>query len=415
MVSETISTQLKDKYKFSSFFAKGHYETQVETLEVRSKGEGITIGIPKESTINESRVALVPNSVRSIVGYGHSVIIESKAGEASQFSDSHFASAGAEISNDPKRVYQSEIIVKSSPPTIDEIELMSPGQILITPLQLPTIDVAYLEKIRQQKIIAIAMEHLRYDDGSFPVIRVMSEIAGRMAILTASELLSIGKGGRGVLLGGVSGVPPAKVVILGAGVVGEHATRTALGLGASVRIFDNDIYKIIRLQSKIGQQLHTSSINPEYIAYQLTSADVVVGAMHSKTGRSPILVTEEMVSNMKRGSVIIDISIDQGGCFETSSVTNHTQPTFVKHGVIHYCVPNIASKVARTSSMAISNILTPLILKIGNNQSTKEILYHSDGIRHGVYSYAGHITNMYLAKRFGFKYTALELLLTSEH
>jgi len=404
---------LKDKYQFSSFFAKGHYETQVETLEVRSKEEGITIGIPKENSVNESRVSLVPNSIRSIVGYGHTVLVESNAGEASQFSDSHFASAGAQITTDVKRVYQSQIVLKSSPPLLEELELMNEGQILITPLQLPVITKAYLEKIRSKKIIAIAMEHLRYDDGSFPVIRIMSEIAGRMAILTASELLSINKGGRGVLLGGVSGVPPAKVVILGAGVVGEHATRTALGLGASVRIFDNDIYKIIRLQNRVGQQLHTSSINPEYIAYQLTSADVVVGAMHSKTGRSPILVTEEMVSNMKVGSVIIDVCIDQGGCFETSRSTTHEKPTFVKHGITHYCVPNIASKVARTSSMAISNILTPLILKIGNSPSFKDILYHSDGIRHGVYCYAGHLTNAYLSKRFDIKYTALELLLTS--
>ena len=406
---------VKDKYKFSSFFAKGHYETQVETLEVLTKGEGITIGIPKETTHHESRVALVPNSVRSIVGYGHTVIVESKAGEASQFTDDHYASAGAEISITPKKVYQSRIVIKASPPTIEELNLMTDGQILITPLQLPIITSEYLNLIRQKRIVAIAMEHLRYDDGSFPVIKVMSEIAGRIAILTAAELLTINRGGRGVLLGGVSGVPPAKVVILGAGVVGEHSTRTALGLGASVRIFDNDIYKIIRLQNRIGQQLHTSSINPEYIAYQLTSADVVIGAMHSKSGRSPILVTEEMVNNMKKGSVIIDVSIDQGGCFETSEVTSHASPTFTKYGVTHYCVPNIASKVARTSSMAISNILTPLILKIGNKKTIKNTLYNSDGIRHGVYSYAGYITNEYLAKRFDFKYTALELLLTSEH
>ena len=217
------------------------------------------------------------------------------------------------------------------------------------------------------------------------------------------------------MLGGVSGVPPAKVVILGAGVVGEHATRTALSLCASVRIFDNDIYKIIRLQNKIGRQLHTSSLNPEYIAYQLTSADVVVGAIHSKTGRCPIIVTEEMVSNMKKGSVVIDVSIDQGGCFETSELTSHDKPTFVKYGVTHYCVPNIASKVGRTSSQAISNILTPLLLRLGGGQKIQDILYNYEGIRNGVYTYQGHITNEYLAKRFELKFTALELLLTSSH
>ncbi len=404
-----------DKYKFSTFFAKGHYETQVETLEVRTRGEGVTIGIPKENHYNEYRVALVPNSIRSLIGYGHKVIVESKAGENAQFEDEHFVSAGAEISSDRKRVFQSSIVIKSAPATVEELDLMSEGQILISPLQIPLISKEYVEKLRQKRITAIAMEHLRLEDGSFPVIRIMSEIAGRMAIITAANLLSNTIGGRGVLLGGVSGVPPAKVVILGAGVVGEHATRTALGLGASVRIFDNDIYKIIRLQNKIGRQLHTSSINPEYIAYQLTSADVVVGAIHSKTGRCPIIVTEEMVSNMKKGSVVIDVSIDQGGCFETSEITTHKKPTFVKHGITHYCVPNIASNVARTSSMAISNILTPLILTIGNNKKISDILYHHEGIRNGVYTYHGHVTNDYLAKRFEFKFTALELLLTSDH
>ncbi len=404
-----------DKYKFSSFFTKGQYETQVERLEVRSQGDGLAIGIPKENHYSECRVSLVPNSIRSITGYGHNVIVESKAGMKSQYADDNFTSAGARISDNPKEVFSARLIIKSAPPTLEELEMMNEGQVLITPLQLPLISGEYLQKLKQKRITAIAMEHLRYEDGSFPVIRVMSEIAGRMAILTAADLLTNNAGGRGVMLGGVSGVPPAKVVILGAGVVGEHATRTALGLGASVRIFDNDIYKIIRLQNKIGHQLHTSSLNPEYIAYQLTSADAVIGAIHSKTGRTPIIVTDEMVRNMKKGSVIIDVSIDQGGCFETSEMTTHDQPTYVKYGVTHYCVPNIASKVARTSSQAISNILTPLILRIGNGQKLSEILYHYEGIRNGVYTYQGHVTNEYLAKRFDFKFTALELLLTSSH
>lgn len=404
-----------DKYKFSTFFTKGQYETQVETVEVLTKGEGVTIGIPKECHYNEYRVALVPNSIRSLVGYGHKVVVETGAGETSSFADDDFSSAGAIISRNRKEVFNASIIIKSAPPKIEELELMGEGQTLITPLQLPLISKEYLQLIKKKRITAIAMGHLKYEDGSFPVVRIMSEIAGRMAIMVASELLTNSAGGRGVMLGGVSGVPPSKVVILGAGVVGEHATRTALGLGASVRIFDNDIYKIIRLQNKIGRQLHTSSINPEYIAYQLTSADVVVGAIHSKTGRSPVLVTEQMVQNMKKGSVIIDVCIDQGGCFETSKMTTLDKPTFVKHGVIHYCVPNIASNVARTSSMAISNILTPLILRLGHNQKLSDILYHYEGIRNGVYAYQGHITNDYLAKRFEFKFAALELLLTSVH
>lgn len=404
-----------DKYKFSSFFTVGQYETQLETVDTFKGSKAIRIGIPKETMYCESRVALVPNSIRTLVGYGHTVVIETGAGANASFSDEDYAKAGAEVTMDLAQIYSTDIVIRSSPASTDDIKLMKEGLLLISPLQLPLISKAYLDLLKQRKVIAIAMEHLKYEDGSFPVIRVMSEIAGRMAILTAAELLATTSGGRGVLLGGVSGVPPSKVVILGAGVVGEHATRTALAMGASVRIFDNDIYKIIRLQNKIGHQLHTSSINPEYLAYQLTSADVVVSAMHSKSGRAPILVTEEMVSNMKKGSVIIDVSIDQGGCFETSKVTTHDRPVFVKHDVIHYCVPNIASKVARTSSMTISNILVPLLLRLGSNQMLKDVLYHYEGIRNGVYTYEGHVTNEYLAKRFDSKYTALELLLTSSH
>ncbi len=404
-----------DKYKFSSFFTQGQYETQVETLEILTSGEGAIIGIPKEDMINENRVALVPNSIRTITGYGHKVIVESGAGQLANYQDENYTSAGAEVTKDRGKVFASEIIIKSSPPSLSELDMLSAGQVLISPLPLPMISKEYLEKIKSKRVIAIAMEQLKNPDGTFPVIRMMSEMAGRIAIQTASELLSIDKGGRGVLLGGVSGVPPSKVVILGAGVVGQHATQTALGLGASVRIFDNDINKIIRLQNKVGRQLHTSSINPEYLAYQLTSADVVISAMHSKSGRAPVLVTEEMVSNMKKGAVIIDVSIDQGGCIETSRMTRHEKPTFIKHGVIHYCVPNIAAKVPRTSSSAISNVITPMILQIAAPTKLKDLLYQNDGIRNGVYSYEGHLTNEYLAKRFDLKYMALELVLTSSH
>jgi len=258
----------------------------------------------------------------------------------------------------------------------------------------------------------MAMEYLQSDDGSFPIVRIMSEIAGMVSMLTAAEYLTNTSKGRGVLLGGVSGVPPAKVVILGAGVVGEFAVKTALGLGASVRIFDNDISKLMRIQSVVGRQLHTSAINPVYLGYQLMSADVVIGAIHSKTGRTPILITEQMVSRMKEGSVIVDVSIDQGGCVETSEMTSHDKPSFVKHGVIHYCVPNIASKVSRTASVAVSNIVTPLLLKTGGTH-IEHLLYISKGIRNGCYTYKGCLTNEYLSKRFDMKYTSLDLLLTS--
>ncbi len=400
-------------YSFSTFFSKGQYETQVEMLEVGGKSKNLSIGIPKENLKDEHRVMLVPSSITTLTGYGHRILVETGAGDDCNFTDHNFSEVGAEIASDKKQVYECDIIVKASPPTLEELDLYHENQILISPLHIPKVSSEFLLKLKQKRIIAIALEYLQSEDGSFPVVRIMGEIAGRSAMLTAGELLANTNNGRGVLLGGVTGVPPAKVVILGAGIVGESATRIARGLGASVRVFDNDISKLMRLQSNIGSQLHTSSLNPVYLSYQLTSADILIGAIHSKVGRTPIIVTEEMVSKMKSGSVIIDVSIDQGGCIETSRITSHSKPTFTKHDVIHYCVPNIPSKVARTASIAVSNILTPLILQVANSHNTDHLLINHFGIRNGVYTYKGCLTNEYLANRFEINYTALDLLLSS--
>ena len=399
---------------FSKFFTESQFETQEERLAVGERSKNVTIGVPKEDHEKENRVSIVPNSIRTLVGFGHRVVVESGAGDHSNFSDHDFSEAGAQISHSANEVFKSDIVVKIAPATLHEIDMMHQDKIIISPLQLPSLSQEYFLKLKEKRITALAMEYLQSEDGSFPIVRIMSEMAGVVALQTAAEYLNNTKGGRGVMLGGVSGVPPAKVVILGAGVVGEFATKAAVSLGASVRIFDNDITKLMRLQSAVGRQLHTSAINPVYLGYQLMSADVVIGAMHSKHGRTPILVTEEMVSKMKEGSVIIDVSIDQGGCIETSEVTSHKKPTFTKHGVIHYCVPNIASKVSRTASVAVSNIITPLLIKAGNNINIEELLYNRVGIRNGCYAYKGCITNEYLGRRFGLKYTSLDLLLTSK-
>ncbi|MFM2394640.1 MAG: hypothetical protein RLZZ546_2622 [Bacteroidota bacterium] len=401
------------KISYTDFFSKGQFETLPETLAYSDKKNKFTIGIPKENSSMENRVAIVPNSVISLVGAGFHVMIESKAGEKSSFSDHSFSEAGAEISASKEEIFKCNIVLKIAPPTLSELEMMTSDQLLISPLHIPIIDEKYLEKLIEKRTTALAMEYLQSSDGSFPIVRIMSEIAGMSVMLTAGELLKNQNGGRGILLGGVSGVPPAKVVILGAGVVGEYAVKTALGLGASVRIFDNDITKIMRLQSSVGRQLHTSSINPVYLAHQLMSADVVIGAIHSKDGRAPIIITEEMVSQMKEGSIIIDVSIDQGGCIETSRITSLEKPTFTRHGVIHYCVPNIPSQVGRTASMAVSNILTPLLIKIVSANSLDKFLMLHEGIRNGCYTYKSCLTNEYLSRKFNKKYTNLNLLLTS--
>jgi len=398
---------------FASFFSEGQYQTQPETVYVKEKNQKVTIGIPKETILQENRVALVPNSVRTLIGYGHEVIVESGAGDKSNFSDHDFSEAGATITNSTQEVFKCQVLIKAAPPTMEEIDMSVKEQMIISPLDLPVINSEYLKALQKKHITAVAMEYYKSEDGSFPIVRIMSEIAGMDSILTAAELLSTTNGGRGVLLGGVSGVPPAKVVILGAGVVGEFATKTALGLGASVRIFDNSVSKLMRIQSLVGRQLHTSTYNPVYLGYQLMSADVVIGAVHSKDGRAPILVTDDMISKMKEGSVAIDVSIDQGGCFATSKVTSHKKPTFVEHGVIHYCVPNIASKVPRTASVAISNIITSVLIKVGASSSFESLLFDNRGIRNGVYTYKGCLTNVYLANKYSLKFTDINLLLMS--
>ena len=400
-------TQWLHKFGFS-------LEALPEKVEVNPGAGRYSLGIPYEISPVENRVAIVPHSVKPLVMQGHRVIVQSGAGLRSNYTDNEFSEAGAEIASSRQEVFKSDVLLKVAPPTIDEIELLHPDQCLISPLQLPILSESYVDRLLRHRVTSVAMEYLQAADGSYPLVRTMSEIAGISSIQTAAELLCRTDKGRGVLLGGVSGVPPAKVVILGAGVVGEFAVRTALSLGATIRIFDDNIYKLMRIQQIIGRRLYTSTIIPSQLQYQLLSADVVIGAVHSPTGRSTVLVTEEMVSQMKEGSVIIDVSIDQGGIFETSEVTSLDNPTFVKHGIIHYCVPNIASKVSRTASAAISNIITPLLIKAGNMGGIESLLNSHSGFRHGVYTYKGHLTNEYLSRRFGHKYTSLDLILPSK-
>ena len=394
-------------------FTESRFQTQTEMLQLQRKPNTLFIGIPKETTLQESRVALVPSAVATLIKHGHRVVMEAGAGEKANYSDHAYSEAGADIAYSREQVYESNILLKVAPPTIDEIELLRPSQILFSPIHLPIITSEYINKLRQKRVIALAMEYIKDEVGGFPVVRIMSEMAGLSAILTAAELLTNSNGGKGVLLGGVSGVPSAKVVIIGAGVVAEFATRTAIGLGADIRIFDNNIYKLMRLQNMVGRQLNTSSLNPLQLKKEILTADVVIGAMHSSHGRTPIIVSEEIVSKMKPGSVIIDVSIDQGGCFATSEVTSHAKPTYTKHEVIHYCVPNIASRVARTASIAVSNILVPILLKAGDSGSVERMIFSDLGVRNGVYTYKGCLTNEYLGTRFKIKSTDLDLLLTS--
>ncbi|MCB0431242.1 MAG: alanine dehydrogenase [Flavobacteriales bacterium] len=387
---------------------------QEEMLEVATRNSQLNIGIPKEISADENRIALVPEAVSLLVNNGHSVIIESEAGKFANYHDRDYSEAGAQIVYDTKEVYEkSNIIMKVAPPSEVEIGYLQPKQCLISTLQLAVQPKDFLSKLIERKVTALAYESIMDEDGIFPVIRSMSEIAGNTSISIAAEYLSNVNKGQGMMMGGISGIPPTEVVILGAGTVGEFAARSALGLGASVKVFDNSIYKLRRLQNDLGIRIYTSILRPNILAQVLRKADVVVGAIRATEGRAPCVITEEMVSEMKVGSVIIDVSIDHGGCSETSKVTTHADPVYREYGVVHYCVPNIASRVSKTASQALSNIFAPILLQVGNNGGIDQILRRNKGVRNGVYLYNGILTSKYLGETFHLPYKNLDLLVAA--
>jgi len=392
---------------------RGLLQTQEETLETNNKSNSLYIGIPKEISFQECRIALTPLSVALLVNNGHKVIIESGAGVGANFTDKDYSEQGAQISFSKKDVYGADIIVKIAPPTLEEIGLMHKGQTLISALQIGTLKEANLKAILHKKINALCFENLRDEGNVLSVVRAMGEIVGSASIFIAAEYLSSAFGGKGLMLGGFTGVPPTEIVILGAGTVGEYAARTALSLGAEVKVFDSSIYRLRRLQNNLGSRVFTSVMQPIVLAKAVTTCDVVIGAIRSEHGRSPCLVMEETVAKMKPHSVVVDVSIDQGGCFETSEVTNHKDPVFRKHDVIHYCVPNIASRVPRTASYALTNIFAPILVDIGDMGGLMNMVWQRPGIREALYSYQGHLTNKDLANMYNLPFKDLELLVVS--
>ncbi len=381
--------------------------------ELEQSKKSLFLGIPKENDYQEKRVPITPNSVAALINYGFRVAIEKDAGTASHFSDEEYVRAGADVVYTKEDVYKADIIVKSGPLSPNDITLLHPGQMIFSPILLPTQTKSMVKSMMEKRITAIAFEYVKGDYGTYPFMRSMSEIAGNYAITIAARYLS-NEYGKGILLGGIAGQPPARVVILGAGTVGESAAKSALALGASVQVFDDNIYRLSRLQNDLGLKIYTSVLDPINMAKNIERADVVIGALKPKNGKTPRVVTEDMVKRMKKGSVIVDVAIDHGGCFETSQVTNHNQPIFTVHDVIHYGVPNIASNVSRTASFALSNIITPILKNAANTGGLDLLLKHDEGLRHGAYLYKGALTKEFIAKRFDLKHTSLELLLSAD-
>jgi alanine dehydrogenase len=394
----------------SSPFSKQQLLPQEETLEVlRQKGE-LFIGIPKENQYQEKRICLTPDAVNAITANGHRILMEAGAGEGANYSDIEYTNAGAEITRDTKKVFSCAILLKVEPPTLDEIELMNPQTTIISALQLKTQSKKYFEKLAQKRISAIAFEYIMDDDGKYPAVRSLSEIAGISSVLIASEIMANTNRGNGLMFGNISGVPPVEVVIIGAGTVGEFAARSAIGLGANVKIFDNSITKLRNIQARLRQTVYTSTIQPKNLLKALKRCDVAIGATRGKD-RSPVIVTKTMVESMKKGAVIIDVSIDMGGCFETSEITSHDKPTIEKYGVVHYAVPNIPSRYPKTASISISNIFTPYLLKIGEDGGIENALRFDKGLRNGLYFYRGILTNKSVGEWFDLSYNDINFLI----
>ncbi len=396
-----------------SISASFQFETMEETLDIKPQGEKLFIGIPREIAFQENRIALTPDAVGVLVANGNHVQVEHKAGEGSNYSDQDYAEAGAKIVYDKAEIYKAPILVKSAPPVEEDLPFLQMNQTIISPIHLSALKKHHIETMMAKRITALRFENFKDDSGNYPIVRSMSEIAGSAVMLIAGQYLSSFNKGKGVLLGGISGIPPTKVVIVGAGIVGEFATRNALALGASVKVFDNNVTRLKQLQNNLGQRIWTSVLEPKILSKQLKTCEVAVGALSNEFGRAPVVVSEEMVAAMRTGSIIIDVAIDRGGCFETSELTSHENPTFVKHGVIHYCVPNIPSGFARTASQAISNVLMPLILEVSDEGGLEEMVWHNFNLREGIYLFKGALTDIYISQKFDLKFTDLNLLIAS--
>jgi alanine dehydrogenase len=406
---------MSDEKKRTGFeeLAKSRIYTQEQLLPVKRAKHSFFIGLPREISLQENRISLTPDAVALLISRGHEVWVETKAGEGSKFSDKLYSDAGAKIVYSPQEVYKADVILKIEPPTLEEIDMFRPGQTLISALQAGHLEPDYIQAVIKKKIICLAWEFIEDKVGGMPIIRAMSEIAGSTVLLIAAEYLSTTRKGKGIILGGITGVPPTKVVIIGSGTVGEYAARAALTLGAEVQIYDNHLYKLRRIKHTLGHQLYTSTIDTVMLSETLKTADVVIGALRAEKGKVRHVVSEEMVMKMRPDSLIIDLSIDQGGCIATSEITTLDKPVFRRHGVIHYCVPNVASRVAHTATTALSNIFTPTILRAAEEGGVEEMIFSHKWFMKGVYTYKGGLTNEAIARRFGLKYKSIELLLAA--
>lgn len=394
--------------------AQGAYIPQELLEELRKVSNRLLIGIPKELDLHERRLALTPEAVGMIVDCGHRVLVETNAGLGINYGDNHFAEAGAEIVSTPAEVYQADYILKILPPLPCEVALMKPRSTLFSLIQFNLFPAESYEGLMQKRINAFAYELIADDGCMSPILNLVSEIEGTSSVMIAADLLSNTKGGKGILLGGIPGVPPTEVVIIGAGNAGTVAARVALGLGATVKVFDDDINKLRQLQQILGQRVFTSNFHPNVLRNAFVSADVVIGAMRYINSPRRYVISEDLIRTMKKGAVVVDLRVNQGGCFETTCCLSNSDPeVFEQYGILHYCKPNISNHVARTTSMAFSNVLTPLITLLGDMGTIQTAIKADVCFRSGIYMYCGKPVNNYVSNHFNLLSNNLDIYLSA--
>jgi len=394
-------------------FGSTAFMPKEEHLEIAVKNRKISIGIPSDDKNDEKRVALSPEAVNLLVQAGNDVIVQAGAGMGANYSDNYYSENGAQISDSLAMVYSADAVIKVAPFTEKDTEYLKGNQVLFSYLNVLKLSEVTLEKLIRKKVTAIAFEKIRDNHGVMPVMESMSEITGVTSILIASEYLSTSQGGKGVMLGGITGVTPTEVVILGANTAGECAARAALGLGSQVMIFDTSIHRLRRFQNQLGVRLQTSVFHPQVLKKALKSADVLIGAIELEDLKPWYYITEDMVRSMKKGAVIIDLSIDRGGCIETTECRAIKDPVYEKHGIIHFSAWNLPSRVARTASIALSNIFAPLLQNMSDAGGITPLLKYDAGVRNGAYLYNGLLTNETLGQKFGIMSKDLDLLISA--
>jgi alanine dehydrogenase len=394
-------------------FGNTAFMPKEEHLETKIKNRKITIGIPSDISDDEKRVAITPESVNLLVENGNEVIVQKGAGQGANYTDKDYSENGAVITDSPARVYSADVVIKVAPFVEHETDYLKGNQTVISYLNVLKLTEETLAKLIRKKVTAIAFEKIKDNNGIMPVIESMSEICGVTSILLASDYLSNHHGGKGVMLGGITGVTPTQVIIIGANTAGEYAARAAIGLGSEVMIFDNSLPRLRRFQNIMGMRLQTSVFHPQVLKKALRSADVLIGAIELEDLKPWYYITEDMIRLMKKGAVIVDLSIDRGGCIETTECRALKDPVYEKHGVIHFSAWNLPSRVARTASIALSNIFTPLLQNIADTGSVTQFLKNDTGLRNGAYLYNGILTNETLGQKFGILSKDLDLLLSA--